>query len=239
MTATADAAVNEHGTLMSAPMVRATLEHRKSQTRRVLTDDNTTGNVKPSQCDLSKAWVDNGPSPAGNPGPYLKAPVVRDRRGNTVDSDGMSIAEQEIVERIYPKYRVGDRLWVRETISLKDARTRYAADGSPVIWLQQFITPRELARWSANALAKGKRAVPSIFMPRWACRITLEITKVRIERVQDISEADAIAEGMTPAPGPASPLDFYRLLWNKLNYDRGYGWDANPWVIALDFTRVK
>ena len=94
---------------------------------------------------------------------------------------------------------------------------------------------------------------PSIHMPRWASRITLEITGVRVERLQDISEADARAEGATPIPDPcdhtrlacadigcAGPRPYtegFRSLWQSIN---GPGsWDANPWVWAVEFKRVK
>ncbi|MFN7883589.1 MAG: hypothetical protein ACK5PF_11335, partial [bacterium] len=83
---------------------------------------------------------------------------------------------------------------------------------------------------------------PSIYMPRWASRITLRITDVRVERLQDISEDDARAEGW---PGPitetgfpiASPLAWFANVWTSIN--SAGTWDANPWVWALTFERVK
>jgi len=94
---------------------------------------------------------------------------------------------------------------------------------------------------------------PSIFMPRWASRITLNITEVRAERLQDISEEDAIAEGVTgphdvwyPAfrvPGDSKPRyssakSAFTDLWDSINAKRGFGWDTNPWVWAISFERV-
>ncbi|MCZ2075333.1 MAG: hypothetical protein LC130_10090 [Bryobacterales bacterium] len=78
---------------------------------------------------------------------------------------------------------------------------------------------------------------PSIFMPRWASRTTLEITDVRVERVQDISEEDAWAEGVRPESGFA--IAAYTKLWDKINAKRGYGWDLNPWVWVLEFKRLN
>jgi hypothetical protein len=69
-------------------------------------------------------------------------------------------------------------------------------------------------------------------MPRWACRIALDIVSIRVERVQDISQLDAMAEG---TQGKRS----YAALWDLLNAKRGYGWDANPWVWVIEFTMVQ
>ena len=90
---------------------------------------------------------------------------------------------------------------------------------------------------------------PSIYMPRTACRLTLEVTNVRVERVQDIREADAVAEG-APEP-PAEPLsgnpamwpcdyrESFRQLWDSINDKRGFGWDSNPWVWVVDFVKKE
>lgn len=230
--------VREHGTLFSAPMVLA-LYDGKSQTRRVVTDRNSRGNWKPSQCDMATAWVDPGPSPAGNPGPYLKANV-------TARDDG-------IVDRIYPQWQVRDRLWVRETFfdhgdngdpSMPlDERVEYRAEP----WDRQ-CEDREAGPWT-----------PSIHMPRKLSRLTLTLSGIRPERLQDISEEDAVAEGIERSDEPgiarwpflgalhpikgtpkvfATAVQAYRSLWDSLNAKRGYGWDANPWVWVLAFARV-
>jgi hypothetical protein len=88
-------------------------------------------------------------------------------------------------------------------------------------------------------------------MPRWASRITLEITDVRVQRVQEISEADATAEGVTLGepmrglvngePGDIRVYDprmAFSFLWDSINAKRGYGWAANPWVWCLTFRRL-
>jgi hypothetical protein len=135
------------------------------------------------------------------------------------------------------RYRVSDRLWVRETwmpraLGLAISRVmkpHYRADADS-------DRPEWRGLWK-----------PSIFMPRWASRLTLTVTDVRVQRLQDISEEDAIAEGITEAPdgwwsadhkagAPLAGCDArgaYYCLWNHIN---GPGsWDANPWIVAPTF----
>ncbi|WP_422096847.1 hypothetical protein [Variovorax sp.] len=134
-----------------------------------------------------------------------------------------------------PYGQLGDRLWVRETWQAVrgDDRARHICT-SPrpdVGWIEYAATPREdepAYKWR-----------PSIHMPRWASRIDLEVTGVRIERLQDISEADARAEGYDIGPPPCidDPVRWYRYLWEQLN---GAGsWDANPWVWVVMFRRAR
>lgn len=142
-----------------------------------------------------------------------------------------------------PYGKPGDRLWVRETWARddEDGCLMYRADiGSDVnadAWQQGRREGVQRYRWR-----------PSIHMARWASRITLEVTGVRVERLQQISEADAIAEGVTPnwAPGCSGRLmeavggfsfrpaaSAYAALWESIN---GPGsWDANPWVWVVQF----
>lgn len=140
-----------------------------------------------------------------------------------------------------PYGQPGDRLWVRETFA---PRTLGA-------WsvLDQHMKP--LYRADADRPEWKRIWRPSIHMPRWASRITLEITGVRVERLQDISEADARSEGFTQNHngyfwgGPhqtgglkqmATALQAYQDLWESIN---GPGsWDANPWVWVLEFRRL-
>jgi hypothetical protein len=84
-------------------------------------------------------------------------------------------------------------------------------------------------------------------MPRWASRISLEVTGVRVERVQEITEKDILAEGYPHGlgyrnhdgePHPGGPLKWYSTLWNEINMDRGFGWDVNPWVWVVEFKMV-
>ena len=129
---------------------------------------------------------------------------------------------------ICPYGQPGDRLWVRETFcDLDDGEFEYRADGE--------CDPNVVPRWT-----------PSIHMPRAASRILLEIVSVRVERLQDISEKDARAEGVTIedrhlagyCAGQFLPpsIRAYRDLWDSIN---GAGsWDANPWVWVVEFKRV-
>jgi hypothetical protein len=147
----------------------------------------------------------------------------------------------------------GERLWVREThraVRLKserEIRINYRAGGEDRI-LNEDSEP--WWRYAADLLTgEGQTRGaylgdwrPSIFMHRCASRITLEITDVRVERLQEISEADAIAEGFAADPIPGTPdwtaRRAFRNLWETLNAPRGFGWDVNPWVWVVSFKRV-
>lgn len=132
----------------------------------------------------------------------------------------------------------GDRLWVRET---------FCRDPLPT----NGIIYKE--GWPLTTPAQGWR--PSIFMPRAFSRLTLEIVSVRVERVQEITEADAMAEGCEEAECKfcADPQgvqgahcncdegyrESFRALWDSINAKRGYGWDVNPWVWVIQFGRLQ
>jgi hypothetical protein len=115
-----------------------------------------------------------------------------------------------------PFGQTGDKLWVRET-------WQHNPYGGIVYRAGSGIVDCDGRGWKSP-----------IFMPRWASRITLEITAVRVERVQDITETDAWAEGIrTP-----NPVAGFMLRWEDLNLKRGYGWSANPWVWTITFGRL-
>jgi hypothetical protein len=133
----------------------------------------------------------------------------------------------------------GDRLWVRETFAMNEAKA-----GPPVVYRADhgeaqsvFVERPHSAEWDVVVT----RWRPSIFMPRAASRILLEITDVRVQRLQEISEADARAEGVTPNAFEQTSDNWggvlYRRLWEQIN---GPGsWDANPWVWAITFQMLE
>lgn len=142
----------------------------------------------------------------------------------------------------------GDLLWVRETHAFDppdDGSWNYTqwSGCAPSPWREipkRFWNPEHVihaASWAGSEITWR----PSIHMPRWASRITLRITDVRVERLQDISGDDCIAEGAWPIEQKElgrshEAVDAFRDLWNSIN---GAGsWDANPWVWVVEFDRV-
>jgi hypothetical protein len=205
----------ERPILFSAPMVRAILEDRKSQTRRII-----------------KAQ------------PQITGERLRQTGGRV---DEMSLSEQVNhawrnggIEAKPPYGRTGDRLWVKETFSGPNIReTLPPSQWQPQdpIWYWADGNPPSDA-WT--------RPKPSIFMPRWASRIQLEIVDVRMERLHDISEEDARAEGVedamgkeTPWKGQSAPISVhaYAALWERIH--GAGGWAINPWVWVVEFRRLS
>lgn len=127
-----------------------------------------------------------------------------------------------------PYGQPGDTLWVRETFM--------EHHGESKVWYRAGQSDQSLA-----LLAEfGEKWRPSIFMPRWASRISLTITNVRVERVQEISEDDALAEGAGGERYRGQGFDdcihreAYRTLWDKIN-GKKYPWASNPWVWVIEF----
>jgi hypothetical protein len=171
-------------------------------------------------------------------------PYFRDRR------DGCAV-------RIACPYGVpGDRLWVRESFwipewhNMKPPTCVDTGTGSCVRYADTFDPSEkcpEAGRWVRR---------PSIRMPRWASRTVLDLLEVRVQRVQEISDEDAIAEGCpghdTIGKGEfpthfwgvfsmgelVTPVGEFALLWESINAKRGYGWDVNPWCWCLTFKKV-
>lgn len=164
-----------------------------------------------------------------------------------------------------PYGRPGDRLWVRETLACTAHHgVWYAADADGFNNLIKDRRASDLCeRYGHPYFDIEERHIPSIHMPRWASRITLEITDVRVERVQTMEgqapypgECDALAEGVhrihhgdgayyysafrneSHPQNWVDPTDAFRELWDSINAKRGHGWDTNPWVWALTFKRV-
>ena len=134
----------------------------------------------------------------------------------------------------HAKYEAGDLLWVRETFgsSLLGDYT-FLQYKATVDTDDPCAYPIDFAQYEK---IESKSWRPSIFMPRWASRITLRVTSVRAQRLQDINEDDAAAEGIKRHSGPYI-LDFAKL-WDDINAKRGYSWDSNPWVWAYKFEVV-
>lgn len=135
---------------------------------------------------------------------------------------------------IKPPYRKGDTLWVRETWRLFDAVDECGHSDAPC------GCPRHGAPLYKASNDDGEsKWRPSIHMPRWAARIFLTVKSVRVERVQDISESDCLAEGLTNGDRYECCHDEFRTLWDSIYAPRGLGWAANPWVWVTEFTVAK
>lgn len=206
--------MSEKPILFSDPMVRAILSGQKTQTRRVV-----------------------NPYPPAQRGilPYLPSSIVDQQDGTfAAYTDGRKAKEFRC-----PYGLPGDRLWVRECHAIVP-RTAYRASTG----VHQVLRPDDdhdaavfRADWERSEPSRWR---PSIHMPRWACRLALEIVSIRVERLKDISEEDAEAEGVcTPLVGHDD--DFargcFRELWESIN--GAESWAANPWVWVIEFRRVQ
>lgn len=161
-------------------------------------------------------------------------------------------AEEMILRFRFPRCpygQVGDRLWVKESfwlhksLLLEQAALMYWKGKKPAMYYDADMTEHE--RRKSGWLNGWYRKIPLIFMPRWASRITLEVTGVRVERLQEISYHDCCEEGLklkdAYPTGYGKEVDMKGLfgaLWNSLNAKRGYGWETNPWVWVLTFKRI-
>ena len=213
--------------IFSAPMVRALLDGRKTQTRRILKPQPIQWETPEELAPVGLLHVQGEPVPRVTIGRVVTVQPVR--------------------------FAAGDRLWVRENWTacgtgvwtIADARTWIASD-QKLYFAADEGNPTYLKWW------------PSIHMPREFSRLTLAVTEVRVERLQDISEADVLAEGIDPLDSQfVSSFDrwekaesgggrivvasevrtrrpAFERLWNSINGPDA--WDANPWVAAISFT---
>jgi len=189
--------------IFSTPMVKAILEGRKTQTRRVIKINGyaiTSPEESLELCEEGAIYYSIN-SMSG----YYK-----------------------------PPYQVGDILWVRETCYY-ETFYREPGEGTWVYKADNPDYPTIPGKWT-----------PSIYMPREAARIFLRVKNVRVERLQDITEEDAIAEGVLLNYGASderfcrfqSYRDAFKALWDDLNKKRGYGWDINLWVWVIEFEKT-
>lgn len=208
--------MKERPILFSTPMVRAILDGRKTQTRRVA----PIKKLDFRQKDDILTWFIS----------FEKAV----KRVFCSASGGCFTEEQAraiIASQFCPYGQKGDRLWVRETFGTRGKEVFYRAtpplnaDGEP---------------YAGIAGLDGNRWKSSIHMPRAASRITLEVTGVRVERLHGISEADAQAEGVFFAPDHDYKNSFkqgFKNIWQSINGPES--WDTNPWVWVVEFKRVQ
>lgn len=216
--------IKERPIIFSAAMVRAILEGRKTQTRRI---------IKPQPIEASGIKVEHF------------HPAIIDRLGDLQPGPEIFGAYTDDGEWGVkcPYGQPGDGLWVREAFSGE----YYLSKFSPSEWISSLIW-----YWADGNPHDGDwtKPKPSIHMPRWASRIFLEVVSVRVERLRDISEADAMAEGIQMHRDGDFPIfttdgkdcwgstawSSYRYLWDKINGEGAF-WD-NPWVWVIEFKRV-
>lgn len=217
----------ERPIIFSGPVIQAILERRKTQTRRVMRDQPAEGFL---------------------PWNYDGAPTAIFTKGGKSYPDVKGCKHGDVTTHRCPFGVKGDRLWVRETIDLnrnpdnpQAVNPTYRADGARVKMGEGFYK-----------FPKGPTC-PSIFMPRWASRIKLEIEEVLVQQLHDITTggrmflSDVEKEGCPRELGSSydgDPMgtdetDWFINLWNSINAKRGFGWDTNPWVFVVEFQRIK
>ncbi|MGP0824383.1 hypothetical protein ACJ8PP_06020 [Serratia sp. CY82423] len=205
--------MKERPVIFNGEMVRAILDGRKTQTRRAISDR------------------------------HFHLIDVASQVGECYPLEsGIDHANSQSYYREYcPFGQVGDRLWVRETFMDLTGTGIEATTGKFEGFAYRADTP---AGSYGDEVRKeyGLKWTPSLHMPRKACRILLEITAVRVERLNDISEEDAKAEGVAPSQHIITPPEaLYRVGFLKL-WQSIYGeesWGANPWVWVIEFRRVE
>lgn len=184
--------------LFSGEMVRAILDGRKTQTRRVIKPQPRFDRMGLTDASFVNTYDETWAYPNVCPEKYYKCPYGKP----------------------------GDLLWVRETWRESESHTWAGCQNLDAIhYKADHDEPDADGCWR-----------PSIHMPRWASRITLEVTNVRVERLQDILVEDSLKEGMDHNPMNCPRMEFAQL-WNSINEKRGYGWETNPWVWVVEFER--
>ena len=240
--------MKETGITFTGESPRAILEGRKTQTRRVRGLEDV--NKNPASWELHRLGALD----------YMTRKPFKGRFGATFHSTKIEPRTLSVCPQVCPYGQPGDRLWVRHAFWFYESTG--ANPGNRHVW-DEFT---RVSRWRSGEIAKdvepdtGEGSLyvrkRSIHMARWASRITLEILKVRVERVQDISEEDAKAEGIKLIsghkwcpPGKLPPLESdewktvtykmgFEWLWDSINAKRGFSWGVNPWVWVIEFKKV-
>ncbi|WP_368818167.1 hypothetical protein [Klebsiella variicola] len=229
--------MTERGMIFNAEMVRAILDGRKTQTRRIM-------NVQPESNQFGLLHITSS-TKRSDIGKYHWA--ESNATGNHVRSKLFSC----------PFGAVGDRIWVRETWGVvsheldEDGRIQPWTPDRPATAIHEM--PFGNGYYSGHAIyaadgdftwgdddgyEDGRSCwKPSIHMPRAASRILLEITGVRVERLRSMSQDDARAEGVIAASGPMEAGLAFRELWDSIYGEES--WKANPWVWVIEFKRVE
>jgi hypothetical protein len=214
--------------------VKAILDERKTQTRRVIKkafDVEFASAVLPAK---KSGWV-----------AWWTLPLNTESLNNLA-----KFTKEQYVHGFKCPYGVvGDELWVKENAYIAPVNF-----GDPQFSNRiDYEGNHRIVGWTASMDCEGIRCAEdygvkqrsSMLMPRWASRIQLRITDIRVERVQEITGADCKAEGINSFVHPvadyyeASQRDGYQRLWDSINAKRGYGWDLNPWVWVIKFERVE
>ena len=216
--------------LFKGEMVRAVLEDRKTQTRRVIKPQPARWYGTPHVNGVGNVWL-----------------------RETDQATYLDTSSGKAVVKAWPcPYGVpGDKLWVRETwrpVNDPDYWdcVEYRADGKRM--KPMGLDEDDGFRFNAQCEAADDAHPiwkPSIFMPRWASRIQLEVTGVRVERIRDITPEDCLAEGIemrgSSSAAPFNAVNDFHRLWDSINDNppkRPYGWKENPWVWAVTFKRL-
>lgn len=237
---------------MSAPMVLRILAGAKTQTRRLL-------NPQPVRRRDLDAYI-----PCAKPDDWI---------WEAGKNDDLVTADPATSPTLLKRCRFGvpgDRLWVKESWRAEEREPdmvdgiRFQADDA----FQEIANTKEAADAWIEANDNGRHGEswrPSIYMPRWASRLTLEITEVRVQQLQSITAEDAIAEGLCAITKDGKTIKYgiadrdgfpgtddhgmpwhewsqdtreaFRVLWDRLNGDRA-AWDTNPWIFAISFRQV-
>lgn len=203
--------MRERGMTFNAEMVRAILEGRKTQTRRI---------IKP-QPELTER---SGFSWKG----YVYGSASDARETN-----------RNFAHVACPFGKIGDRIWVRETFRVMGCATDVARLMYKASERNSFTESTRTVPVGTCTKQPSQSWTPSIHMPRWASRIVLEITDVRVERLNDISDGDAIREGCSTVDMQSGDqvADVFTRLWMSIYGEES--WQANPWVWVISFQRVE